>query len=737
MRDGYLYGQRDGAQGQRNLTVQQMTLRADSIDEEARSVEAVLSTEQPTQVVDMREWRVIDEVLRADGLQIPSQVPLLDSHMRGGVDNVLGSVRNVRVENDQIVGRLFFATHNDRAEQAWEMTRQGHLTDVSVGYRVESYVDIPSGGSETVKGKQYRAGNRKLRITTKWSTREVSLVPIGADDAAKIRQDEAATQQRSDEQERTEIMKKELRKYLESLGLRAEATEAEAWQYFEGLQGDQRVRAEGIKSGTIRPSDGATDGRQDAGDAAGAGNSRQDAGATAGDRPPVADPNTIALEAVRAERQRVAQLRELAGEDIPDAVLQRAIDEGWDVSRASSEFLTHIRQARSQAVHGGFGIRVVDHERDLNRETLGDAVLMRCGIEPEEAERANRAEPYRDMNIIDLARHCCRLDGVTVPHGRDELFARATSTQSFPQLLANVANKALGTAFNEASNTSLRWCGTKSVRDFKTHKHVRLSNTDNLVQVGESGQIEHTELSETYEEYALATYGQRIQFTRKQWINDDLGGLVATPRKMGQAARRLIDDVAYEELLSNPTMNEDSNTLFSASHTNANYISGAATALSHSSLSTAKQKMRKQVGMQGEHLNLMPVYLIVPPELEQTALELTVSSQILLASAGTSDPVTTTVRGSDNVHGGSLTVVVEPRLSAGVNDQSGSTTAWYLATNFDAEEHIAVAFLNGRRVPTIERKDPADVLGLGWWVYFDVAAQALGWRGMVKSKGAA
>ena len=50
-----------------DLTTRTLSLRADSIDDQARSVEAVLSTENPAQVYDWATDRVIDETLVAGG----------------------------------------------------------------------------------------------------------------------------------------------------------------------------------------------------------------------------------------------------------------------------------------------------------------------------------------------------------------------------------------------------------------------------------------------------------------------------------------------------------------------------------------------------------------------------------------------------------------------------------------------------------------------------------------------
>jgi len=74
----------------RDLTSRAIQLRAATINEQDRSVEAAIATENPVQVYDYRSGGVIDEVLRADGAQLPVQIPLLAVHNRWELEGMLG-----------------------------------------------------------------------------------------------------------------------------------------------------------------------------------------------------------------------------------------------------------------------------------------------------------------------------------------------------------------------------------------------------------------------------------------------------------------------------------------------------------------------------------------------------------------------------------------------------------------------------------------------------------------------
>ena len=171
------------------LTVRNLTVRTSTINLTQRSIEAVLATENRVTVMDTRRYEPIDEILLISGLERPERLPLLEDHAMDGLKHLLGSVREFRFEEQQLIGRLFVADGpaNSTEDRAWRMIRQGHLTDVSIGYSNLNFVDIPPGRSKAVHGVTYSAGDITLRIVTRCRLREVSLTIFGADRAAKIR----------------------------------------------------------------------------------------------------------------------------------------------------------------------------------------------------------------------------------------------------------------------------------------------------------------------------------------------------------------------------------------------------------------------------------------------------------------------------------------------------------------------------------------------------------------------
>lgn len=167
------------------VTRAQILYTPQSFREADDSVEFTLSTEQPALIFDYARFELVNEIIVSDGVILPDnkQIPLIDSHDRGTVKNILGSVRDFKVENNKVVGRLYFSKSKD-AQDALLKVREGHLDSGSVGYRQEETVYIPEGESFVKNGKEY---NGELYLTTKWALQEFSLVAIGADSGAKAR----------------------------------------------------------------------------------------------------------------------------------------------------------------------------------------------------------------------------------------------------------------------------------------------------------------------------------------------------------------------------------------------------------------------------------------------------------------------------------------------------------------------------------------------------------------------
>lgn len=726
----------------RDLTVRTFQTRLQTIDEAARSVEAVLATEAPSLVFDLNTFRTIEEVLLMGGVEIPDQISLLDSHNRWSTETVRGSIREMRREGATFVGRLFFVKNDEDADRAWNKVSQGHLRDVSAGYRVLEWEDIEPGTSKVVKGKKYTAGSIALRITTKWKPFEVSLVPVGADEFSKIRSNTGGDPQKN---ERIMVMNPKLRTFLEKLGLRAEASEADATEFFDALEGTQRAEADNIKAGFVNVGVGAQRSATDADPPPTPDTQRGVANVPQTPPPAPIDSGevarTAAAEAVTEERSRVQALRELAGSDISPELYQRAIDDGWDTARASREFLTEVRSSRSAPL-GTPAIISHGHEQDCTVRALGAGLAQRGGLNviDEHATKTERADQerameegrrYRDMSLCDVVREALRLDGVTIPTTRNEQIRAAVSGASLTAIFTTSVNAQLMTSFLEAPDSTVGLTRDVDVADFKMNERFSLGKAGELDKLPRGDSANHVTIGDKKEEYKIARYAKQFVIDEQDIIDDSQNALLDMPQQMGKSAARLRPDLYYSILLANAALGADSIALFHSDHNNLS-TSNALAALTLQAGITAVAKQTED----DVNLNLMVAFLLVPQDLFFTAEILLTSAERIISSAsgGTRNPLkdmNIEIRPDNRL---SAAGVINPDTGAKV---VGTATNWFLAINPNQGPTIEVGYLRGTSRRPVLRSFVLDKghWGIGWDINHDIGAKALDFRGMHKATG--
>lgn len=165
------------------------SLRAAAEPADDGALDWILTTEMPAMVWDWDRWDFVNEVLLADGMMIPAagQVPLLDSHKRQSALDVLGHVRDFAeaTAGDYLArsGKCRFAA-DETSQIVKQKVIDKHITDGSVGYQVTESIWIPEGMTVAVNGRNFTG---PLKVSSKWSLKEFSITPIGADVLAKVR----------------------------------------------------------------------------------------------------------------------------------------------------------------------------------------------------------------------------------------------------------------------------------------------------------------------------------------------------------------------------------------------------------------------------------------------------------------------------------------------------------------------------------------------------------------------
>jgi phage major head subunit gpT-like protein len=420
------------------------------------------------------------------------------------------------------------------------------------------------------------------------------------------------------------------------------------------------------------------------------------------------DLDAIRAEAALAERSRVSEITVLCQRHGMTDAADKLVSGGVTVEAARAQILDALatRDAGRNTPHI---VTMVD-ETDTRRDAVENAIMNRAA--PGQVKLTDAGRQYRGMSLLEIGRQLIEKEGVST-RGMDklQLAQRALSTSDFPAVLANVANKTLRAGYEAAPQTFKPFTKQTSAPDFKTIQRTQLGDAPQLKKVNEAGEFTYGAISDGKETYSLATYGRIIAVTRQTLINDDLAAFADLPAKFGRAAANLESDIVWGIITTNAAL-ADGVALFHATH--GNLGSGA---IAVAGLNSMRGAMRIQKSLDGQFINVMPSYLIVPAALETTAQQYT-SADFVSAKSSDINPFKS-----------ALQVLVEPRLDA------SSTAVWYGAADPMTIDTIEYCYLDGNEGVYIETRNGFEVDGMEIKARLDFAAKAIDFRGLFKSTG--
>lgn len=430
-------------------------------------------------------------------------------------------------------------------------------------------------------------------------------------------------------------------------------------------------------------------------------------------------------EAAR-ESRRIAGIRDLcAGKN--SKIEAQAIEEGWSVTKTELAVLRSERPVAPEhrQARKALSAKILEVAACLSIGIAETSLLASYG-----EQAVNQAEPLRNIGLRELVAECARLDGHDIPRvfgDGTETIRAGFSSMSLPSIMENVMNKTLLAAYQNTPIAAFDLCSVGTVSDFKEVSRYRLLGTGGFEKVAPDGELKHGRLSDQKFTNKADTYGQILTLTRHDIINDDLNAFMDIPRQMGRSGAESIDDLFFTLLLKNASF-------FSSA--NANLLQGANTKFGPDSLTVAKTAFRKQKAGPGgkakdqKPINIRPEFLVVPVELETEAELLMGSAQLMIDAQGSPTKIPV-----DNPHRNKYRIISTPHLSDSYY-QGASASAWYLFANPNVLPAFEIVFLNGRRMPVIERVEmPPNTLGMGFRSYIDFGVNTQDHRAAVKVTG--
>lgn len=600
--------------------------------------------------------------------RLQNGAPLLDTHNRWSLSDVIGVVEpgSASVDGKRGVANVRFSKREE-VDPIFRDVQDKILVNVSVGYAVYRIEQLPA--DERSEGLMiYRAID--------WEPMELSLVPIGADMGAGVRAGESARKFACEVIDVNPADSATTRKEVHMDEATRAAEEAAKKKAADELAAQQRAENE---------------------------------------------------RAADAERSRIQEITaRCEHHKLPAAFRDALIKDKVTFEAACVRILDEVAKGSGQAqIRSGFDIETVRDEVEVRRAGAVEALLHR--YDPGNVKLTDNGKQFRGMTLRELMRDCLEVKGVrTRGMSVNEMWERTfLSGSDLPNIVLDAANKSLRAAYDAVPRTFTQWCRQTSAPDFKNINRIALSGAPSLTLVLPGGEFKRGIMTDSKESYALLTYGKIVAINRQTIVNDDMDAFTRVPALMARAASDLEADTVYSIITTNANLS-DGGALFNATavtiaggHAN---LTSSGTAINVDNLGVARASMRKQVGIEGRPINVVPKFLIVPAAKETLAEQYTSADFV---SAKSSD-----INVFRSGRPSALTVVAEPRLDA------NSGTAWYLAADPGQIDTVEYAYLEGQQGVYLETRMGFDIDGMEIKVRDDFAAKAIDYRGLYKNNGA-
>ena len=583
-------------------------------------------------------------------------------------------------------------------------------------------------------------------------------------------------------------MNKRLLAFLHKRGLAADATDAQAWEFFRSLTGldaslanalnypegdagcrtnaDVMIRALGHNPeepwNLLPPERSAATATVPAVPATLSANVRGTDGAAGNGQP-------MDLEAIRhaarlEEARRVADINEfgeLAGTPA-DLIRQLTADPTITVD-AARERIRAERAARTRAAslspdlpNAGPAIHSRNSQTDFNARALSCALIMRAGIDDptrqtvsfnqesgeitvnsgtpsDELQRAvERGYELRQLPAVVFVQRALALDGIraectpgSIAFAIQQRGAAAMSTTSLVNIFTQTFGARLMQGWTEAGDTTEGWVDVEDNPNYLPQERVDIGvNGEGLAHLPRGAEAEDITFGDSNDYTKVGRFARKAVFDDMDLVNDNFGVITNRTPLIMGQIARRLRPDLVYAILLSNPTMADGVALFHASHGN---LLAAAGAFSETTLEAAWSAMVTR-RINGVNVNVRPTHIIHPATID-ILVDRTINPQgqqlVLNSTTDVSTISTPYMSRRGLVHVG------DSRLDNGVVDpKTGTTYAgdlndWYLVSNGPAP--IVVSYLAGTRRSPRFRSGVLDRGQFGIWfdVQHNVGAKAV------------
>lgn len=295
-------------------------------------------------------------------------------------------------------------------------------------------------------------------------------------------------------------------------------------------------------------------------------------------------------------------------------------------------------------------------------------------------------------------------------------------SSEFSNLFGDTLDRVVLARYATYQPTYRQFLRGRTVADFRTVKGIRLSGGERLTSVAEGTQYPEDTLSESAYSYSVGKYGKQYNITWEMMVNDDLDAFASMPDRMAQ-------DAIQTEMYLATSLYAGNTTLFATNHSfdGSTYSNKDTAALAKASLQAAISNMLKYPsGDAGKPLMNNPVYLVVPPALEMTAIEILGSAMIQYSGGDSQTGIASVAYGTNNPLAGRVQIIVDPYIP--IVQSSNQHTSWYLFADPSVGHGAEYAFLRGHEQPQLFMRSPNAIRMGGGTADADFDTDTLGYK---------